>query len=111
MAQERPPSLDPVAASRWAMLPLAKGKQARSLSSPWLHEEVARRMEERLAFITLQPQSWVCWDPVRGRPECLGFAQTALSQGQGLFESATAQRSRASANMGTQAMVAASRLV
>ena len=53
MAQERPPSLDPVAASRWAMLPLAKGKQARSLSSPWLHEEVARRMEERLAFITL----------------------------------------------------------
>ena len=62
MAQERPPSLDPVAASRWALLPLSgDGK----LSSPWLHEEVARRMEERLAFIKLQTQSWVCWDPVR----------------------------------------------
>jgi malonyl-CoA O-methyltransferase len=34
--------------------------------SPWLHEEVARRMEERLAWIKLQPQSWVHWAPVHG---------------------------------------------
>jgi malonyl-CoA O-methyltransferase len=34
--------------------------------SPWLHEEVARRMEERLEWIKLQPQSWAHWEPVRG---------------------------------------------
>jgi malonyl-CoA O-methyltransferase len=34
--------------------------------SPWLHEEVARRMQERLAWIKLQPQSWAHWEPVRG---------------------------------------------
>jgi malonyl-CoA O-methyltransferase len=35
-------------------------------ASPWLHEEVARRMEERLEWINLQPQSWAHWSPVRG---------------------------------------------
>ena len=34
--------------------------------SPWLHEEVARRMAERLDWIRLKPQSWVHWDAVRG---------------------------------------------
>ena len=33
--------------------------------SPWLHEEVARRMQERLAFIKLQPAHWAAWEPVR----------------------------------------------
>jgi malonyl-CoA O-methyltransferase len=35
-------------------------------SSPWLHEEVARRMQQRLDWIKLQPQSWAHWEPVRG---------------------------------------------
>ncbi len=86
MAQERPPSLDPVAASRWAMLPLAKGKQARTLSSPWLHEEVARRMEERLAFITLQPQSWVCWDPVRAGLNALALLKKRYPKAKGFLK-------------------------
>ena len=34
--------------------------------SPWLHEEVARRMMDRLSFITVQPQQWAHWQPVRG---------------------------------------------
>ena len=34
--------------------------------SPWLHEEVARRMQERLDWIKLQPQHWAHWEPVRG---------------------------------------------
>ena len=34
--------------------------------SPWLHEEVARRMEERLAWIKLQPEHWAHWAPVQG---------------------------------------------
>jgi malonyl-CoA O-methyltransferase len=59
-APERPPSLDPVAAARWAARPVV-GAQ-----SPWLHEEVASRMQERLDFITLKPQRWVHWEPLRG---------------------------------------------
>lgn len=35
-------------------------------ASPWLHEEVARRMQERLPWIKLQPQNWAHWEPVLG---------------------------------------------
>lgn len=53
-----PPTIAPVAAARWAArLPSA---------SPWLHEEVARRMEDRLQWMTLQPESWVHWEPLQG---------------------------------------------
>ncbi len=87
MAQERPPSLDPVAASRWALLPLlGKGKTARRLSSPWLHEEVARRMAERLAFITLQAQSWVCWDPVRAGLNALALLKQRYPKAKGFLK-------------------------
>lgn len=55
---ERPPTLDPVACSRWATWPHAQ--------SPWLHEEIGRRMEDRLQWIRLQPKSWLDWAPVSG---------------------------------------------
>ena len=55
---ERPPTLDPVAATRWAAWPHAV--------SPWLNEEIGRRMEDRLQWIRLQPKSWVDWTPVSG---------------------------------------------
>jgi len=55
---EKPPTLDPVAARRWAARPLPV--------SAWLHEEVARRMQERLDVIKLQPQAWADWEPLRG---------------------------------------------
>ncbi len=58
MADTRPPTIDPIAAWRWA--------QAAPAASPWLHEEVARRMEDRLQWIRLQPRTWVHWDAVRG---------------------------------------------
>lgn len=58
MPSERPPSIDPVAAARWAAHPLT--------GSPWLHEEVARRMVERLRWIRQQPRSWVDWEPLSG---------------------------------------------
>ena len=58
MPADLPPTLDPVAAERWA---------ARALTaSPWLHEEVARRMGERLDVIRLPVQQWADWEPVRG---------------------------------------------
>ena len=53
-----PPTLDPVAVARW--------QRVAPLESPWLHEEVARRMLERLQWIRLQPASWVHWDALRG---------------------------------------------
>lgn len=66
MKPEHPPSLDPLAARRWAVLSPAHDAVADRVESAWLHEEVARRMEERLQWITLQPKSWVHWEPLRG---------------------------------------------
>ena len=68
MTTERPPTIDPQAASHWQHLPLPQ--------SPWLHEEVARRMQERLDWIKLQPQTWVHWEPLRGGMQ----AQASLLQ-------------------------------
>lgn len=58
MTPQLPPTIDPQAASRWQQLPAS--------ASPWLHEEVARRMEERLEWINLKPASWAHWAPVQG---------------------------------------------
>lgn len=57
-AADRPPTIDPVAAQRWAQRALS--------ASPWLHEEVARRMAERLDVIRVPVQRWADWEPVRG---------------------------------------------
>ena len=58
MAAERPPTIDPVAAARW--------EGAAPVASPWLHEEVGRRMQERLSWIKLQPDAWADWAPLAG---------------------------------------------
>jgi len=84
MPQERPPSLDPTAARRWAVLALgSKPYKPSSVTSPWLHEEVARRMEERLEFIRLQPKSWVCWNPIRAGLNILALLQKRYPQAIG----------------------------
>lgn len=52
------PSMDPVAAQRWmAQHPAV---------SPWLHEEVGRRMVERLGWIRQVPAAWMDWHPALG---------------------------------------------
>ncbi len=53
-----PPSIDPVAAARWQAMTPAQ--------TPWLHDEVARRMEQRLDWMTCQPTAWAHWEPLRG---------------------------------------------
>jgi malonyl-CoA O-methyltransferase len=58
MSHQLPPTIDPVAAQRW--------HAAAPAESPWLHEEVARRMQERLEWIVKPPQHWCHWEPVRG---------------------------------------------
>jgi malonyl-CoA O-methyltransferase len=70
MSTQRPPTIDPVAAARWATLP------PRQSASPWLHEEVARRMEERLQWMVQKPEQWVHWAPLQGGLE----AQALLSR-------------------------------
>ena len=49
------PGLDPVAAQRW--------QQRRHAASPWLHEEVGRRMAERLAWMLNKPQDLLVYMP------------------------------------------------
>ena len=58
MPTELPPTIDSVAAARWA--------RRAPETSPWLHEEVARRMAERLEVIRLPVQQWADWEPERG---------------------------------------------
>jgi len=58
-ATRRPPTIDAVAAARWARTLPAE-------PSPWLHEEVGRRMEDRLQWIKAQPRNWADWSPLRG---------------------------------------------
>ena len=58
MSSERPPTIDPVAAARW--------HASAPAPAPWLHEEVARRMEARLQWIRAAPTAWCHWDAVRG---------------------------------------------
>ena len=55
---QRPPTLDSLAAARW--------QRVAPMVSPWLHEEVASRMQDRLQWIKLIPQSWAHWGALRG---------------------------------------------
>ncbi|MGE0348186.1 biotin synthase [Hydrogenophaga sp.] len=52
------PGMDIVAAQRW--------QQRSAATSPWLHEEVASRMAERLKWFREPPASWMHWEPVNG---------------------------------------------
>jgi malonyl-CoA O-methyltransferase len=58
MATERPPTISANAVAHW--------QRVAPQSTPWLHEEVASRMLERLQWIRLQPKTWVHWGAVRG---------------------------------------------
>lgn len=62
------PPLDAAAARRWARIAPPH--------APWLHEEVARRMVDRLQWIRLQPDAWAHWGPMRGGLQ----AQRALAE-------------------------------
>ena len=74
--ERRPPSLDAVAAQRWA-------RRAAGDASPWLHEEVGRRMEERLQWIKAQPRHWADWSPLRGGREAHARVAQRYPKAQG----------------------------
>lgn len=74
MTTHKPPTIDPVAAARWAQMPVPQ--------SPWLHEEIARRMEDRLQWIVQKPATWLDWEPSRGGLEGHALVQKRYPQAQ-----------------------------
>jgi malonyl-CoA O-methyltransferase len=52
------PHIDAIAAARFAAMPVRP--------APWLHEEVGRRMAERLDYIKLATRDWTNWSWQRG---------------------------------------------
>ena len=52
------PTIDPIASELWS--------KRNHPETPWLHEEIGRRMEDRLQWIRLKPKTWVDWAPVNG---------------------------------------------
>ncbi|MDM0043174.1 biotin synthase [Variovorax dokdonensis] len=74
-ATRRPPTIDAVAAARWARQPAIP-------ASPWLHEEIGRRMQERLQWIKATPASWLDWAPLRGGLEAHALVAQRYPQAQ-----------------------------
>lgn len=93
MSHELPPTIDPAAASRW--------QRAVPAASPWLHEEVARRMQERLDWIVKPPRSWCHWEPVRGGLQAHGLLRQRYPKAAcQVVESTPAHESAARAQLG-----------
>jgi malonyl-CoA O-methyltransferase len=90
-ANHQPPTLDGRAAGRWQRIAPAQ--------APWLHEEVGRRMLDRLQWVKLQPAAWCDWGPVRGSLEA--HRQLAEKYPQSLCYVAEAQENRALAAIKT----------
>ena len=85
---ERPPTIDPQAAARWSHLrPALQGE-----ASPWLHEEVARRMQERLQWLVLKPSRWVHWAPLRGGLQAHALVAKRYPQSECFLVDAQQQR-------------------
>ena len=82
----RPPTIDPAAARRWAALELP--------APAWLHEEVARRMAERLDWITRQPASWLHWDPLRGGTQAHALLRQRYPQARTCMEAGATDPAR-----------------
>lgn len=70
------PHIDPIAAVRWAEMP----KYAPAVRAPWLHEEVGRRMAERLDYIKLPTKDWMNWSWRRGGKPVHSTLKTSLWQ-------------------------------
>ena len=73
MSEQLPPTIDPPAAERW------HATAVRAPASPWLHEEVARRMQDRLQWMRDKPANWCDWDPLRGGIEGHSLVQERFS--------------------------------
>ncbi|THU04568.1 biotin synthase [Lampropedia puyangensis] len=82
-----PPTLDVRALARW--------NHRAPAQSPWLHEEVGRRMQERLQWIVKPPQTWMDWEPVRGGMQAHDLVQQRLPKSQAWLVHAQAHHAQA----------------
>ncbi len=87
MPEKSPPTIDAVAAARWHALAQEP--------SPWLHEEVARRMQERLSWIVIPPGNWCDWDPVRGGMQAHALVAASLPKAEQWVHETTSASARA----------------
>jgi len=92
MEKSRPP-IDSRAAARWAALPPSVGPDGKPVS-PWLHEEVGRRMAQRLSWITVKPRSWAHWAPLSGGIKAHGAVQEVLGRAPAYLVESDAGRLR-----------------
>ena len=95
MPTSRPPTLDANAAARWAALPPSQPKAV----SPWLHEEVARRMEGRLQWMTLKPTRWLHWEPLRGGVQAQALLERRYPDSACFVLETQAERSQAASKL------------
>ena len=87
MSANRPPTLDPIAVARWHRIAPP--------ASPWLHEEVAQRMRDRLQWIKLQPAAWVHWGALRGGQQAHRALAAAYPNARCFVVEASAERAQA----------------
>lgn len=87
MPEKSPPTIDTIAAARWHALAQEP--------SPWLHEEVARRMQERLSWIVIPPGNWCDWDPVRGGMQAHQLVAAGLPKAEQWVHETTSAHARA----------------
>ncbi|MDO4969507.1 MAG: biotin synthase [Comamonadaceae bacterium] len=91
MSEHQPPTIDPVAAARW--------QQSAPAQSPWLHEEIGRRMQERLQWMCHTPKTWCDWQPVRGGMQTHALIAERYPQAQAyVVETAPRMQAVAAAN-------------
>lgn len=81
----RPPTVDAAAALRWQRL------RARVDASPWLHEEVARRMAQRLQWMARAPEHWLHWAPWSGGMQGHTLVQQQFAQARWQLHDSNAQ--------------------
>jgi len=91
MADPSPPTIDPAAAAHWERVAPAQ--------SPWLHEEVGRRMEDRLQWIRLEPAAWADWEPVRGGLEAHALVERRYAKSPCFVVEPQPQRAGAAARL------------
>ncbi len=60
--------------------------------SPWLHEEVASRMQQRLDWIVKPPEKWCHWEPVRGGMQAHHLLRERYPQAECTFYEPVARR-------------------
>jgi malonyl-CoA O-methyltransferase len=90
-SESSPPTLDPIAVARW--------QHIASSASPWLHEEVAGRMLDRLQWIKLQPQSWANWGAVRGGRQAHAELAEKYPKSESFLVEAGANHARAATDL------------